>query len=210
MAVMIASGPEAKRPPHMALALVSEEAVMGWPLGGMMRNLLYTCLVLAANAAGAGTVDPGLLTGDMGKLVAQTREVPAVALIGMDEAEHGLDEFAGRWVVLNFWATWCAPCREEMPSLERLQAAMPDLAVVAVATGPNPKPAIEKFVGEVGLKAVTLWRDPQSALARQMGVLGLPVTVIISPEGQEVARLIGGAEWDAEGARAVLAAMMAE
>jgi thiol-disulfide isomerase/thioredoxin len=176
----------------------------------MMRNLLYTCLVLAANAAGAGVVDPALLTGDMGKLSFEAREVPAAVLLDMGDAEHGLAEVQGRWVVLNFWATWCAPCREEMPSLDRLQAALPEVAVVAVATGPNPKPAIEKFVGEVGLQAVTLWRDPQSTLARGMGVLGLPVTVILNPEGQEVARLIGGAEWDSEGAKAVLAAMMAE
>ncbi len=174
-----------------------------------MRNLLYTGLVLAANAATAGSVDPGLLTGDMGKLVIEDRAVPEAVLLDRQDGEHGLVEFKGRWVVLNFWATWCAPCREEMPSLERLQVAMPDLAVVAVATGPNPTPAIDKFVGELGLEKLTLWRDPQAELGRGMGVLGLPVTVIVNPEGQEVARLIGGAEWDAAGAQAVLTALMA-
>ena len=181
-----------------------------------MRNLLYTCLVLAANAAGAGVVDPALLTGDMAKLViheagaAPQLGVPEVAVIDMADAAHGLAEFRGKWVVLNFWATWCAPCLEEMPSLDRLQAAMPGLVVLAVATGPNPKPAIERFVAEVGLQAVTIWRDPQSALARGMGVLGLPVTVILSPEGEEVARMIGGAAWDLVGTQAVIAALMAE
>lgn len=175
-----------------------------------MRNLLYTCLVLAANAAGAGTVDQGLLTGDMAKLVFEAREVPEAVLLDRQDGVHGLAEVKGRWVVLNFWATWCAPCREEMPALERLQVVMPTLAVVAVATGPNPLPAIEKFAGEAGLKQVTVWRDPQSALARGMGVLGLPVTVILNPEGQEVARLIGGADWDAPDAQAVISALMAE
>ena len=175
-----------------------------------MRNLLYTCLLLAANAAGAGTVDPALLVGDMAKLVFEARQVPEAEMVDMADAVHGLGEFRGRWVVLNFWATWCAPCREEMPALERLQAALPELVVVAVATGPNPKPAIDKFVSEVGLEKITIWRDPQSALARGMGVLGLPVTVIVSPEGAEVARLIGGAEWDSVAAKAVLAALMAE
>ena len=175
-----------------------------------MRRLLYTCLVLAANAAGAGVVDQTLLVGDMGKLVFVARQVPEAEMVDMADAVHGLGEFRGRWVVLNFWATWCAPCREEMPSLERLQAVMPELVVVAVATGPNPKPAIDKFVSEVGLEKITIWRDPQSALARGMGVLGLPVTVIVSPEGAEVARLIGGAEWDSATAQAVLAALMAE
>ena len=175
-----------------------------------MRNLLYTCLVLAANAAGAGPVDPGLLTGDMAKLVMAPRAVPQAVLLDRLDAAQDLGAFKGRWVVVNFWATWCAPCREEMPSLERLQAAMPDLAVVVVATGPNPLPAINKFVAEVGLDKVTVWRDPEAALARGMGVLGLPVTVIVNPEGEEVARLIGGAEWDTVGAQAVFTALMAE
>ena len=173
-----------------------------------MRNLLYTCLLLAANGVAAGEVDPALLVGDMGKLVIGARVMPEAVVLDMADGEHGLEEFRGRWVVLNFWATWCAPCREEMPALDRLQGLLPDLAVVAVAVGPNPKPAIEKFVSEVGLEKLTLWRDPQSTLARGMGVLGLPVTVIVDPEGAEVARLIGGAAWDSEGARAVLAALM--
>ena len=81
--------------------------------------------------------------------------------------------------------------------------------VKAVATGPNPLPGVTRFLDEAGVGALTVWRDPQSAVARGMGVLGLPVTVIISPEGVEVARLIGGAEWDSEAAKAVLAALMA-
>jgi len=178
--------------------------------GGMMlRNLLYTCLVLAANGAGAGTVDPALLTGDMGKLVlTEARALPEVAVQDMTDAAHGLGEYKGKWVVANFWATWCVPCREEMPSLMRLQAAIPDLAVVTLATGPNPKPAIDKFMAEAGISGLTQWRDPQAELAHQMGVMGLPVTVLINPEGQEVARLLGGAEWDGDEAKAVLVALM--
>ena len=173
-----------------------------------MRNLLYTGLMLAANAAFGGTVDPGLLTGDMGKLVIEeAKALPEAGLLDMADAPHGLAEFKGKWLVVNFWATWCVPCRTEMPSLDRLQGARPDLAVVTVATGPNPKPAIEKFLGEAGVKAVTVWRDPDQTLAHQIGVLGLPVTIVVSPDGTEVARLIGGAEWDAAGAQAVLAAM---
>jgi len=210
IAVMIASGPEAKRPPHMALALVSDGVLMRQAFGRMMRGLVYTGLALAANAAAAGEVDPGLLTGDMGKLVIEAREVPEAALTDLEDGARGMEEFRGRWVVLNFWATWCAPCREEMPALDRLQALMPEIAVVAVATGPNPVPAIRKFWGEVAIETLTLLRDPNSELARGMGVLGLPVTVVLNPEGAEVARLIGGAEWDSEGAQAVLGALMAE
>ena len=96
-----------------------------------------------------------------------------------------------------------------MPSLDRLQAALPEIAVVTVAVGPNPVPAITRFMTEAGVTRLVVLRDPQSALARQMGVLGLPVTVLVNPEGMEVARLLGGAEWDEPGALAVLAAVMA-
>ena len=172
--------------------------------------LLYTGLMLAANVAFAGTVDQGLLTGDMGKLViSEARALPQAGLVDMTDGAASLEVYKGKWVVLNFWATWCAPCRTEMPSLDRLQAARPGVAVVTVAVGPNPVPAIRRFMDEAGVTKVAMLRDPQAGLARQMGVLGLPVTVLVNPEGLEVARLLGGAEWDQPGALAVLAAVMA-
>jgi thiol-disulfide isomerase/thioredoxin len=125
------------------------------------------------------------------------------------DGEHSLAEYKGKWVVLNFWATWCAPCRAEMPSLDRLQAAHPELAVVPVATGRNAVEQITRFYDEAGVKNLPVLRDPKSGLARAMGVLGLPVTIILDPEGREVARLIGDAEWDSEDANAVLAAFIA-
>jgi hypothetical protein len=94
-----------------------------------------------------------------------------------------------------------------MPSLDRLQAAMPQIAVLPVATGRNSVEAIGKFYSEAGVKRLPVLRDPKSGLARAMGVLGLPVTVILNPEGQEVARLIGDAEWDSDSAQAVLKAL---
>ena len=172
--------------------------------------LLYTGFLFGANAGVAGVVDPALLTGDMEKLVLEeARALPEAGLVDMADAAHSLADYKGKWLIVNFWATWCVPCRTEMPALDRLQFALPDVAVVTVATGPNPAPAIERFVAEAGVTSVVLLRDPEAALAHQMGVMGLPVTVIVSPEGAEVARLIGGAEWDSAGARAVLAALMA-
>jgi hypothetical protein len=86
---------------------------------------------------------------------------------------------------------------------------MPEIAVVPVATGRNAVVQIEKFYAEAGVVNLPVLRDPKSELARAMGVLGLPVTVILNPEGQEVARLIGDAEWDSAAAQAVLRAMIA-
>jgi thiol-disulfide isomerase/thioredoxin len=181
----------------------------------MMRKwvlaVLYTAFALGANAplVSAGSVD-GLLNGDMKKLaLVEPVALPEAVLLDATDVERSLSEYKGKWLVLNFWATWCAPCREEMPSLQRLGAAMPEIAVVPVATGRNMPEMIKKFYTEAGITALPTLRDPKSALAHQMGVLGLPVTVIVNPEGLEVARLIGGAEWDSPDALAVLRALMA-
>lgn len=152
-----------------------------------------------------------LRDGDMKKLALHDAPatIPETGLLDAEDAERSLAEYRGKWVVLNFWATWCAPCRHEMPSLDRLQAAMPEIAVVPVATGRNSVTGIEKFFEEAEVKSLPILRDPKSDLARGMGVMGLPVTVILNPEGQEVARLIGDAEWDSDSARAIMAALIA-
>ena len=173
-----------------------------------MRKLLvvlYTALTLGANPAAADVAS--LRDGDMKKLIlhSEPAALPETVLLDAEDGEHTLAEYSGKWVVLNFWATWCAPCRREMPSLERLQAAMPEIAVVPVATGRNAVEGIQRFFDEAGLKTLPILRDPQSELAHTMGIMGLPVTVILNPEGQEVARLIGDAEWDSVSALAVLA-----
>ena len=173
----------------------------------MMLAVLYTAFAFGANA---GSLE-GLLVGDMKKLaLVEPVAIPEAVLLDASEAEHSLAEYRGKWVVLNFWATWCAPCRAEMPSLQRLAVAMPEIAVVPVATGRNAVAQIGKFYEEAGVTSLPVLRDPKSGLARAMGVLGLPVTVILDPEGREVARLIGDAEWDSAAAQAVLRALMAE
>lgn len=169
-----------------------------------MLAVLYTAFACGANA---GSLD-GLLVDDMKKLaLVEPVAIPEAVLLDGSEAEHTLAEYQGKWVVLNFWATWCAPCRAEMPSLDRLQVAMPEIAVVPVATGRNAVSQIGKFYAEAGVVNLPVLRDPKSELARAMGVLGLPVTVILDPEGREVARLIGDAEWDSPAALAVLKAI---
>ncbi|MDZ4137166.1 MAG: TlpA disulfide reductase family protein [Paracoccaceae bacterium] len=174
--------------------------------------VLYTALVFGANPAAADiAAADALRDDDMKKLSfhSEPKALPVIGLVGLDDAPHAVDEYKGKWVVLNFWATWCPPCRKEMPGLDRLQAEMGNdsFTVLTVATGRNPVPAITKFFGEAGVTHVPVLRDPSSQLARSMGVMGLPVTVILDPEGREVGRLIGDAEWDSAVAKSVLGAL---
>ena len=175
--------------------------------------VLYTALALVANVAIAGAALEELRDGDMMKLAvhAEPMEVSALPFAG-PEGDVTLADFEGKIVLVNFWATWCAPCREEMPSIAALGEAFPpeDFAVITIATGRNPAPAIEKFLGEVGLEEMPVYTDLKQQLAREMGVMGLPVTILIDREGQEVARLTGGADWNSESARAIIAAMIGE
>lgn len=181
-----------------------------------MLAVLYTALVIGANPGLSGAAWAGdaatLRDGDMKKLAIHDAPKPvpagAVFLDGAD-APVPLANWQGQWVVLNFWATWCAPCRKEMPSLLRLQQAMPDIAVLPVAAGRNAVDGIQRFYAEAGVEALPILRDPKSEFARPMAVMGLPVTVILNPAGAEVARLIGDAEWDSDSAKAVIAALMA-
>ncbi|WP_149140183.1 TlpA family protein disulfide reductase [Gemmobacter caeruleus] len=174
--------------------------------------VLYTALMFGANPAAADlAAADALRAGDMQKLnFAEAQALPEIGLVGLDDAPRTLSEFRGKWVVLNFWATWCPPCRHEMPSLGALQTALGSdrFEVVTVATGRNAVPAIEEFFAETGVTHLTALRDPKSTLARSIGIAGLPVTVILNPEGQEVGRLIGDADWNSAEAHAVLSALM--
>jgi hypothetical protein len=98
-----------------------------------------------------------------------------------------------------------------MPGLDRLQAefAGDTFEVVTIATGRNSVTGIRKFFEETGVTNLPILLDPKSELARDMAILGLPITVILDPEGNEIARLRGDAEWDSDSARAIVAALIA-
>ncbi len=153
-----------------------------------------------------------LRVGDMKKLSFHTAPRPVSAQ--PFESESGepmtLADYKGKYILLNFWATWCAPCRKEMPMLSDLQAQLggDDFAVVTIATGRNPPPAMKKFFADIGVDNLPLHRDPKSLLGNEMGVFGLPITMILDPSGQEIARLPGDAEWNSASAKAIINALI--
>ncbi len=185
----------------------------------MVRKLLFTAAYIAmglganpATAQDRARLAP-LLTGDMRGLVVHDAPVAASALpFALEtEGEGTLSDYAGQIVLLNFWATWCAPCREEMPALQTLQETLGSdtFQVVTLATGRNAPQAIRRFFEEIGVTTLPQHRDINQQIAREMAVFGLPITVILNTEGMEIARLRGDAHWDSPDAIALIEALIA-
>ena len=180
----------------------------------MLRNLaigLYGLTTLLATPALA--VDPGLLVGEMARMQLQAPATPTHDAFAREDSTRGrLSDYAGQVVVLNFWATWCAPCRAEMPSLQALQDALGDegLEVVTVAFGRHNPMQMKKFWQEAGITSLPLHLDAGSELARAMGVKGLPHTLILNRAGQIVGQLPGEADWAAPETLALMRGFLAE
>ena len=124
-----------------------------------------------------------------------------VAAINFDDAQgrsRNLADFKGKVVLLNIWATWCGPCRKEMPALDRLQAALggPDFEVVALSIDRGGMDAVRKFLADIGIRNLAMYLDSSGQALRTLSALGLPTTLLIDREGREIGRLIGPAEWD--------------
>ncbi|TFL19175.1 TlpA family protein disulfide reductase [Jannaschia formosa] len=165
-------------------------------------------------ATPAAALDAALLTGTMSRLdPAETPWSPEVETFAREDSTRGrLSDYAGEVVVLNFWATWCAPCKAEMPSLQALQDALGDegLEVVTVAFGRHNPMQMKRFWEEAGITSLPLHLDAGSELARAFGVKGLPHTAILDREGRVLAELAGEAHWDAPETLALLRSLLAE
>jgi thiol-disulfide isomerase/thioredoxin len=179
--------------------------------------LLYTPAAAPANAQ---TLDPetragltALREGEMRKLNLHAQPRPAAdrPFLDRDGGERRLADSDGKVRLVNFWATWCAPCRLEKPALDALAAELEgeDFAVIAVATGRHDLDAIDRFNREVGVAHLATYVDETNRLAQEMGVPGLPVTVVLNREGMEIGRLMGGADWDTENAREIIRRLVA-
>ena len=126
------------------------------------------------------------------------RAVPNLTFVDGKGAPRNLAQFRGKLVLLNVWATWCPPCRREMPTLERLQAQLggPDFEVVALSIDRGGRAAVDSFFDEISVQALKIYVDPTTAVRNDLALTSFPTTLLIDRQGREIGRYTGGANWD--------------
>ncbi|MGF1649392.1 MAG: TlpA disulfide reductase family protein [Hyphomicrobiaceae bacterium] len=140
-----------------------------------------------------------LSVGDMAMFVFRDPvDLDPVTFNGEDGQELDFSAWRGRVVLVNLWATWCAPCRHEMPDLDRLQKTLgsADFEVVAISVDRGTPDKPRAFLEEIGATSLKLYHDPSSRIGARLKVIGLPATLLLDRNGREVGRLIGPAKWD--------------
>jgi thiol-disulfide isomerase/thioredoxin len=154
----------------------------------------------------------GLNTGSMTAFVFKKApaELPEIAFVDASGAARTLKDFRGKTVLLNLWATWCAPCREEMPALDRLQKELGSdtFEVVALAVDRGGLDAAKKFLDSINIANLKLYADATTRSGSALKVIGMPTTILIDKEGREIGRLPGPAAWDSGEAKRLVAASL--
>ena len=142
--------------------------------------------------------------------------IPDLAFTGPDGQATSIAALRGKTLLVNLWATWCVPCRKEMPALDRLQQQMggADFAVVAINIDQRNLDRPKRFLDEIGVKALAYYADPAAKSFQDLQkigrALGMPTTLIVDAKGCELAHLAGPAEWDSPDALALIKAAMAK
>jgi thiol-disulfide isomerase/thioredoxin len=184
-------------------AFAAVYVMLGWPDNDSGRG--------AAPQAGKSTPS-ALTTGPMTTFV--FKKPPAalsdVTFLNGEGKEVSLKDWRGKVVLLNLWATWCAPCREEMPALDRLQKELGSdkFQVVALAVDKAGLEGARKFLEDNKVDNLKLFADPTARDGTKLKVIGMPTTILIDTEGREIGRLIGPAAWDSAEAKRLIEAYL--
>ena len=167
----------------------------------LRTGLIGFCLGIALALPAAAEPPADLASGAMANftILPEPKPGPEVSFINGDGEELSLADFRGKVLLVNLWATWCGPCRREMPDLDALQAEFggDNFEVVAISADRQGPSVIGPFYDEVGVKNLAHYNDKTMKTHRAMRSLGLPTTIIYDAEGREVGRLIGPAHWAA-------------
>jgi thiol-disulfide isomerase/thioredoxin len=155
----------------------------------------------------------GLNKGAMAAFVSRPKPLPLpdFTFETGDGATSSLADFHGKVVLLNIWATWCVPCREEMPKLNALQADLggEDFQVVPVNIDRGGPDKARKFLDETSATDLTLYTDPSGRLFSTLKAVGMPTTLLIGRDGKELGRLVGPADWASPEAKRLIEAAIA-
>ncbi len=136
---------------------------------------------------------------------------PAFTLSRLKDGEARLKDYKGKVVLLNFWATWCAPCREEMPAMQRLweRYRAQGFVIIAIAADRGSRKPVVSFVDKLALSYPVLL-DPEGDVRNRYEVVGLPMSYLIGRDGKISGRLIGSREWDSPEADAVVTTLLGQ
>lgn len=182
------------------------EAASGAPLSRKARAWLGTIGALVLVAAVMAAMQQATRTRDATRLrpprlttLAEPRPLPPIDMRDAAGGPVPLESFRGKVVLLNIWATWCGPCRVEMPTLERLQARLggPGFEVVALSTDVGGVKAVREFYDSLAITRLAIYVEGEGNVLTALGSPGLPTTLVLDAEGREVARALGGADWAA-------------
>ena len=149
--------------------------------------------MLAAGSEGSGSANALVLS-----VFDEPRTLPEIRFHNDQGHDLTLANFRGRVLLLNVWATWCVPCRKEMPTLDRLESRLggKDFQVIGLSIDRKGVESVKDFYREVGVEKLAIFLDPSGRGTRDLAIPGVPTTLRIDREGREVARKLGEAEWD--------------
>ena len=181
----------------------------------MMKRLVIVAIAIVALSLGVRLVLPQQSTISAPQnFVLRDAPVAVPQLEFTDSEGHArtLTDFRGKVVLLNIWATWCLPCRKEMPTLDRLEATLgsDDFMVLPLSIDRGGAERVKKFYTEIGVQHLAIYVDSSRKVEAGLDTVGLPTTLLIDRQGRELGRVSGGAEWNAPETVAFLKSKIAE
>jgi thiol-disulfide isomerase/thioredoxin len=214
-------------PKDAAKGSISRRLVVAGSLAGIVIGLaaVYGISALLGNRAGDTACQPAVETasriaplaqGEVAALALATKplRIPDLAFLNATGAERRLADWRGRTILLNLWATWCIPCRKEMPTLDELQTKLggPQFEVVAINIDTRDPEKPRAWFKEVGIARLDYYVDASAKVFQDLKLIGrafgMPTTLLVDPQGCEIATLAGPAEWASEDAIKLVSAAL--
>jgi thiol-disulfide isomerase/thioredoxin len=177
-----------------------------------MASGIVVAQATSGQPAPSGSGTNALSVGEMAKFVfrREPEPLPEISFVDAAGKARTLADWKGKVVLLNLWATWCLPCRKEMPGLDRLQAELGSdkFEVVALSVDRAGVEASRKFLDQIKVTKLGLYADPTTRASSTLKVIGMPATLLIDARGREIGRLVGPAEWDSPEAKALIGSVL--